>query len=84
MTIRKALQRDLEVARLIPPDATIENLHKIEITEVLRLAIEYPRLFKHYKGQSIYAARITCIDLETGRWMHHIVFISKKKILLLT
>ncbi|HME52770.1 MAG TPA: hypothetical protein VKM55_11170 [Candidatus Lokiarchaeia archaeon] len=85
MTIRKGLKRDPEVARSIPSDATIENVHKIEITEALRLAIEYPRLFSHYKGQTIYAARITCLDPETSRWMHHVVFINKKgKILLVT
>jgi hypothetical protein len=85
LTIRKALQRDPEVARLIPLDATIDNLHKIEITEVLRLAIEYPRLFRHYKGSTIYAAWITCINPDDGHWMHHVVFINKKgKILLVT
>ena len=85
ITIRKALQGDPDVARSIPPDATIDDVHKIEITEALRLAIEYPRLFRHYKGQTIFAARITCKDPETGHWMHHVVFISKKnKILLMT
>jgi hypothetical protein len=84
-TLRKALQRDPEIARLIPRDAVIEKLHKIEITEALRLAIEYPRLFRHYKGSAIHVARITCVNPDTGHWMHHVVFVGKKsKILLVT
>nr|MDO8111091.1 hypothetical protein [Candidatus Sigynarchaeota archaeon] len=83
--IRQALQRDRELSRLIPATAEIEHLHKIELEEAIRLSSEYPRLFRNYKGRSLYAAQITYQEALTGLWRHRVIFINeKKKILLLT
>jgi hypothetical protein len=84
-TIRKVLGKDPDLAQEVPPVAAIENLHKIELEEEIRLSSEYPGLFKRHKGQGLHGATISYRDVVTGFWRHRIVILaSNGKILLVT